>query len=185
MKQDEIGRFLCYVLRHKPDAVPMFSVDANGWGLLKNLTSKNISKQHILDAVATDEKGRFEVKETIQGPLIRCVYGHSLPHVNIQDATPNELPECLYHGTTQKAYNNIMKDGLKPMTRREVCLTSDISVAISNGMRYAKNVENLVVVKVENLSKIDGLRQVGVIWCCNHVSPDNLSYLDISNYHES
>lgn len=183
-KEDDVGRFLCYVLRHKPDAVPMFSIDNNGWGELKHLVSKDLPKQVILDAISRDTKGRFELKESPYGTLVRCVYGHSVPHVVIKSEKPIEIPNILYHGTTQKAFNRIKTQGLRTMSRNEVCLTDDISIAFSNGMRYAKNVENLVILGVNSPDTITSLRQVGKIWCCDFVPPNQLKYILPDTYKE-
>ena len=65
---------------------------------------------------------------------VRALYGHSVDvypdlHVGIP-------PETLYHGTSLDRLDNILKEGLKPMSRKFVHLSADIDTALKVGMRH-------------------------------------------------
>ena len=172
---EKTGKFLCYVLRHRPEVVPCLTVDTQGWAKLSNIISGNRTEQLLREAVKHDSKGRFEIREAVDGAYIRCLYGHSIPHVKITATrVPSNVPHYLYHGTTKDAFGKIKKEGLKPMSRNEVNLSSTMALAYSNGIRYAKSVENLVILAIESPSTILSLRCNGDIWCTDYVPPEYL-----------
>ena len=79
--------------------------------------------------IANSDKTRFE----IQGDRVRALYGHTIPmHISKEPIVP---PAILYHGTTHKAAQIILKDGLKPMKRQYVHLSVDTDTAIQVGKR--------------------------------------------------
>ena len=53
-----------------------------------------------------------------------------------EEAAP---PEILYHGTTHKAIESIMNEGLKPMNRQYVHLSTDVETAKLVGSRRDKD----------------------------------------------
>ena len=79
--------------------------------------------------IANSDKTRFE----IQGDRVRALYGHTIPmHISKEPIVP---PAILYHGTTHKAAQIILKDGLKPMKRQYVHLSVDTDTAVQVGKR--------------------------------------------------
>ena len=84
---------------------------------------------HLTYIIANSDKTRFE----IQGDRVRALYGHTIPmHISKEPIVP---PAILYHGTTHKAAQIILKDGLKPMKRQYVHLSIDTDTAIQVGKR--------------------------------------------------
>ena len=55
-------------------------------------------------------------------------------------------PKFLYHGTADRFLNSIMEEGLKPMSRLYVHLSTDIETAIRVGKRHG----NPVVLKIHS-----------------------------------
>lgn len=146
-KFDKLSIFLSLVLRHKPDAAGIF-LDEHGWANVEDLingiknTGRNINMPILEDIVETDSKQRYSFNE--DKTLIRANQGHSVPvDVNLEKMKP---PKFLYHGTADQFLNSIMEEGLKPMNRLYVHLSTDIETAIRVGKRHG----NPVVLKIHS-----------------------------------
>ncbi len=66
-----------------------------------------------------------------------------------------EVPDILYHGTSHALIKGILREGLKPMKRGYVHLTSTINEAVSNARRKKGN-PKIIVVDVKK-AIIDGV----------------------------
>lgn len=146
-KFDKLSIFLSLILRHKPDAAGIF-LDEHGWANVEDLingiknTGRNINMSILEDIVKTDSKQRYSFNE--DKTLIRANQGHSVPvNVNLEMMKP---PKFLYHGTADRFLKSIMEEGLKPMNRLYVHLSTDIETAIKVGKRHG----NPVVLKVHS-----------------------------------
>lgn len=142
----ELGKYLAYVLRHKPEDLDI-SLDKQGWTDLNvliekmNLKGWRVTKEDLIKVVEKDKKGRYSIKED----QIRANQGHSLPAVNPVE-TPTQPPKTLYHGTSPKSWAKIKVEGLNKMERHHVHLTEDYDVAYSVGKRYSKNEKPVILV---------------------------------------
>nr|WP_281244629.1 RNA 2'-phosphotransferase [Halopelagius inordinatus] len=91
--------------------------------------------------MATDPKGRFERA----GGRVRAAYGHSIDvdlDADGEDAdghpdSSESIPDALYHGTAPRNVDAIREEGLKPMGRREVHLSTSVDDAREVGSRHA------------------------------------------------
>ncbi|MGM0411615.1 MAG: RNA 2'-phosphotransferase [Bacillota bacterium] len=83
------------------------------------------------EPVKNDSKGRFSFLNNKE--RIRANYGHSIEGIN-PDYKTIKPHKFLYHGTTPKVKNDILKEGLKPMGRNYVHL----SVGIKEAKKVAK-----------------------------------------------
>ena len=96
-------------------------------GEYKNITRADI--KYIVDYQKID-KNRYTLFE--KDRYIKCNYGHSfIIERNLKFVTP---PDILYHGTSESVLQNIVEQGLLPLKRRYVYLTSEKSKA----MEYAE-----------------------------------------------
>ena len=145
-----LSKFLSLILRHKPEAVNL-SLDEYGYISINDLinsintNSKYTINHEILDTiVSTDEKQRYSYDST--KTRIRANQGHSIQvNLNLTQQTP---PEILYHGTSKSFLQSIFTDGLKPMSRQYVHLSSDITTAYKVGKRHCKNNEEPVILMI-------------------------------------
>lgn len=135
--QVQVSKTLSYALRHRPDAFGL-TLDAGGWTeltpLLTIMHERNVdsSKEEIEEIIANSDKKRFEFDDDCK--RIRATYGHSAIKIEF---TPVEPPPILYHGTSNAAWNqHIVYDGLKPMNRKYVHLSSDYGTAVKVGSRH-------------------------------------------------
>ncbi|MBQ2243943.1 MAG: RNA 2'-phosphotransferase [Bacteroidales bacterium] len=130
-KQCDMSRSstLAYYLRHDDT----YDFDPKGWRSVENLCGDlGFSLEELVDIVKNDQKGRFELDE--QMLRVRALYGHSVDvYPDLQVGIP---PETLYHGTSLDRLDNILKEGLKPMSRKFVHLSADIDTALKVGMRH-------------------------------------------------
>lgn len=137
MDYTKLSKEISYALRHAPWEYEL-ELDKEGFVPIQQLIDAinesgkypvpiNIGDlEHIIE---TSDKKRHE----IQGDKIRALYGHSVPmHISKEPTTP---PAILYHGTTHKALDAIMKYGLKPMGRQYVHLSVDTDTAVQVGKR--------------------------------------------------
>ena len=156
-QQTKISKTISYALRHRPDKFGL-NLDAEGWVPINDLikaASSNlgfaISQQDIEEIISLSEKKRFE----ISGDRIRATYGHSFDSkIEFQ---PVEPPEFLYHGTSPRAWEAIEQEGLKPMNRQYVHLSSDKATAEKVALRHDKKHVIILTVNSGQMHK-DGFK---------------------------
>ena len=141
-KSTDTSKFLSYVLRHEPEAIEL-SLDKEGWAVIDDLILRAgnkgyaLDKDLIFDVVESSEKKRFTISE--DGLRIRAAQGHSTQQVNIT-YVEKMPPDVLYHGTATRFIVQIRDQGLLPLSRQYVHLSSDEDTAIQVGQRYGKPV---------------------------------------------
>lgn len=137
MNYKKLSQEISYALRHAPWEYEL-ELDSEGFvptvQLLEAINENGkhgrpITVSDIEYIIANSDKTRFE----IQGDRVRALYGHTIPmHISKEPIVP---PAILYHGTTHKAAQIILKDGLKPMKRQYVHLSVDTDTAVQVGKR--------------------------------------------------
>ena len=135
-----LSKKMTYLLRH----VNGFT-DQEGWVSVERLVGELrkwfpwVRKEDVLYVVSRDEKGRYELK----GDKIRARYGHT---VNVKlDLPIAQDVEVLYHGTSCEAYKRILKEGIVPMRRKMVHLTTSEEEAIENAKRKGRCIKVIIV----------------------------------------
>ena len=165
------ARFLTFVLRHNPEAVPGLIMSNDGWVTVSSFVPEFLSENELQEIVDTDSKGRFEIRVFEAEKFIRCRYGHSVKSVNIDlNGSNSESVPDLFHATTVSAYESIKEQGICKMQRNMVHLSNDKQIAIENALRYAKTIDNIVLLKILNPSTLEGLiKASNNIWVVPHV----------------
>ena len=134
-----VSKLMSLILRHKPEQFDVL-LDAEGYASMDDLIRAlraSISDASLADVqrvVATIEpdKARF----SISGSDIRANYGHSLrERIAQQRVAP---PAVLLHGTSEGAVAGIRRDGIRPMRRQYVHLTTNPDLAGRVGGRHGK-----------------------------------------------
>lgn len=146
--ENNLSKELCYILRHHPEE---YNLKLNKYGYADiDLLSKriNIPIETIKEIVSRDKKTRY----TIKSDKIKCNFGHSISVELEPDST--KIPGILYHGTTRQNLSSINNQGIKPMSREYVHLTNDLNVAKQVGMRYARNINELIILKINVIEMI-------------------------------
>ncbi|MHA1269006.1 MAG: RNA 2'-phosphotransferase [Candidatus Helarchaeota archaeon] len=185
-KRVRLSKLLSLLLRHKPKIFNL-KLMKNGYTEIKldELVEKIkkqpnfewVSIEKIKAIIELDKKGRFEISDD----RIRARYGHSIPWIKI-DLEHENVPAFLYHGTTSSAYKKIKIEGIKPMGRNLVHLTSSINDARNIGKRHFRKHEHLILLKID----IYGLKSTGIevwkagknVYVCNHVPPTFISLIN-------
>lgn len=144
----KLSKEISYALRHKPEEYNL-SLDEEGYVFINDLLNSINSKKHysktitiddIYEVIRISDKKRLD----INNDMIRALYGHSVETViQKEEAIP---PDVLYHGTTHKAIELIMNEGLKSMNRQYVHLSTDIETAKLVGSRRDNNP---IVIKID------------------------------------
>lgn len=139
-QQIAASKTMSYALRHRPEEFGLV-LDKEGWVDVKTFRAAlaghkggvSLTEEDIAQIIAGSEKKRFE----ISGRKIRATYGHSTENkIELSPAVP---PAVLYHGTSNRALDFIRKDGLLPMNRQYVHLSSDVATARKVGERHDRN----------------------------------------------
>ena len=130
-----VSKYMSYLLRHNPQNL---KIDLEGFVDIDELLAKlrlliPVDKTLVVDTAGMSDKKRFEIR----GNKVRGLYGHTIP-VRIEHEE-DKLVRILYHGTTESAAQRILKEGLEPMRRRSVHLSSTIEGAIYVGLRRTKH----------------------------------------------
>jgi putative RNA 2'-phosphotransferase len=139
------SKLLSYLLRHRPESIGL-QLDAAGWADIDELIrcanahGKQLSRELIEEAVATNSKNRFAL--SADRTRVRANQGHSIP-VDLGLA-PVAPPDHLYHGTATRFLDSIMSTGLHSRSRQHVHLSGDRETAVKVGQRHGKPVVLLV-----------------------------------------
>lgn len=144
-----LSRTMTYALRHNPDEFGI-TLDEDGYtdliALYNGLKTKDylshLKLYHIVYVVEEDLKKRFDALDG----MIRARYGHTVPCRILKKPTAPHI--FLYHTTNALNKDNIKFDGLLPMQRQYVHLTSEIGDAQNRGI---KNYADYSIIKVSSL----------------------------------
>ncbi|RLE81313.1 MAG: RNA 2'-phosphotransferase [Thermoprotei archaeon] len=135
-----LSKLLSAILRHIPDSVGI-KLDSEGFvkipALVRAIKERWprrelyswLHEEHVRAVAELCPKQRFEIK----GDKIRARYGHSIK-VDIRLVEDNNVT-VLYHGTSREVLSRILKEGLKPMKRLKVHMTTSIEDALINARR--------------------------------------------------
>ncbi len=136
-----ISKLMSLVLRHKPETIGL-QLDENGWANVQELIEKINASGTTVDAVTinmvvdTNDKKRFAFNE--DKTKIRASQGHSIEvKLNLKTVLP---PDILYHGTTDRFLESILKTGLTKQQRQHVHLSELLATAKTVGSRHGKPV---------------------------------------------
>jgi putative RNA 2'-phosphotransferase len=179
MPQDltRLSRVVSHALRHEPWLYEL-ELDGEGWtnvdALLVALRQEfpgwaDLSEQDLADMIRVSSKQRHEMANG----RIRALYGHSLPEkLSKRAATP---PAILFHGTAPATVSIIQREGLKPMRRQFVHLSTNREDAIAVGKRKAQEPIILAVRSGEASAAgvvfYEGNERV---WLADHVPPEHI-----------
>lgn len=176
----ELSKEISYALRHAPWEYEL-ELDAEGFVPIKQLLfalNESEKYEHSIDMadlehiIKISEKKRHE----IVADKIRALYGHSVPQM-IQK-TAGTPPAILYHGTTHKALESILKEGLKPMRRQFVHLSIDTDMATQVGKRRDSSP---VILQIDTVKAEDAGVHFYIgnerVWLCDFIPADTLTIL--------
>lgn len=136
-----ISKLMSLVLRHHPAAIGL-QLDENGWANVQELVQKlnangtQVDLATIITVVETNDKKRFGLNA--DKTMIRANQGHSIEvDLNLKPSIPSGI---LYHGTTERFLDAILKEGLTKQQRQHVHLSQQIETAKAVGARHGKPV---------------------------------------------
>lgn len=169
---ERLSKFISMILRHKPEVIGI-TLDEHGWAdvdeLIKgiNETGEEVefSKDTLEAIVKTDKKQRYSFSQ--DKTLIRANQGHSIP-VDVE-LEKKEPPKVLYHGTGSRFVKSIQEQGLLPMERLYVHLSTDVETATNVGKRHGTPV--IFKVNTEQMQKdgYDFFQSVNGVWLTKEV----------------
>ncbi len=142
-QRKRLSKFLSYVLRHQPGSAGL-TLDDRGFCAIDEVVAAARKGTRVtieradLEALAeppTDPaaKQRFQ----IEGDFIRAGHGHTVAIDGYREVTPDR---ALFHATTAAAMPAIERDGLLPMARQKVHLSSDRAITVEAARRRSPRV---------------------------------------------
>lgn len=177
-RQIRVSKFLSKVLRHQPELLQL-TLAPGGWvdvdALLDGCRSHDfpITRDELEHIVSASDKQRFSFDET--GMRIRANQGHSTEvKLALEQVIP---PDVLYHGTSERALDTVLRDGLHRMSRHHVHLTADLNTARSVGSRRGRPVVLSVDAAAMQDSGFVFFRSVNGVWLTDNVPPFYLKRL--------
>ena len=183
MDYEKISKFISLVLRHKPQAANLV-LDKYGYAKVTELVAgvkkkyPEFNKEVLVEIVETDEKQRYSFKDN--GKLIRANQGHSFPvDLGLEAQQP---PLLLFHGTSTKYLDSIMKQGIISKSRQYVHLSKDVDTAYTVGLRHGA-VPVILIVSAEQMWK-DGYKfflSDNGVWLVDEVPPQYFTLWHIHN----
>lgn len=169
---ERISKFISMILRHRPEVIGI-TLDEHGWAdvneLIKGINDTGeeveFSKATLETIVKTDKKQRYSFSQ--DKTLIRANQGHSIP-VDVE-LEKKEPPKVLYHGTGSRFVKSIQEQGLLPMERLYVHLSTDVETATNVGKRHGTPV--IFKVNAEQMQKdgYDFFQSVNGVWLTKEV----------------
>lgn len=127
-----VSKHMALLLRHAPDRAGLV-LDPEGYvGLDELATALGVDAATVRAVVAHVEP--HKQRYAIEGDCVRANYGHSIAERIAHEAA--EPPALLLHGTTRAALDAIRVQGLVPMRRQFVHLTTERALALSVGARH-------------------------------------------------
>lgn len=173
----EISKLVSYWLRHNPADADLF-VDDFGWvnmaDLLNSLKLRGheFSSEDLLKLNLGFDKVRWEID--LEKNKIRATHGHSFRVLlNEKIETP---PQILYHGSFISSFGSILIDGLKPMNRQFVHLSSNVETALEVAKRHGRPM--IITVDSESFNKDGGIfyKTSENVWLTSMVPPGYLAF---------
>ena len=170
MNDIKVSKYLSYILRHHPEDANI-ELDEHGYTSVETLIRNikyDITMQDLERIVREDEKKRYSFNN--DKTKIRANQGHSV-FVNLD--LPNSVPpEILFHGTSKSHINDIMRDGIKPMSRIKVHLSKDYGTAVNVGSRHGKPVVLKVLANKAWESGVEFQLTENGYWLTDYISPE-------------
>jgi putative RNA 2'-phosphotransferase len=169
-----ISKFLSKYLRHRPGDIGL-TLDEGGWVDVDELLEAcwraglPVTRAELEHVVAANDKQRF----TLVDNRIRANQGHSV-QVDL-GLTPVQPPELLYHGTIAANLPSIRAEGLRPMNRHDVHLSSDVDTARRVGARRGKPIVLTVQAKAMHGEGYEFRISENGVWLVREVPPRFLS----------
>jgi putative RNA 2'-phosphotransferase len=171
-----LSKFLSFVLRHQPDSIGL-TLDPQGWASIDELLINSaaagtpISRADLMRVVETSEKKRFVL--SVDKRRIRAAQGHSIP-VDL-GLSPQSPPTVLYHGTSTRFLNAILREGIRPLSRQQVHLSIDTEAARRVGQRHGKPIVLLVEALRMHENGFSFFLSENGIWLTDYVPPEYLA----------
>ena len=147
-----LSKLMSYILRHDPGAAGV-RLSGDGWADIGDLVRgirtvwrnregyRWVTEEHVYAVAALDPKGRFEVSDG----RIRARYGHNRGLGVRIEYSSDTSSTTLYHGTTVDRLPSIMREGIRPMRRMYVHLSTSVEDAAQTASRHGGRVVVLEV----------------------------------------
>lgn len=137
---------LARLLRHCPESYGC-TVDEHGWADIDRvIPGTGLSRERIEEVVSAGT--RYEISE--DGGRIRAHHGHSSTIGSIRYEPASDVPDILYHGTSEESWRKIREYGsIEPMRRVMVHLSDTPEKA--NAVAKRHGVPVILVVDVRSM----------------------------------
>jgi putative RNA 2'-phosphotransferase len=171
----KLSQVISHALRHEPWLYEL-ELDTEGWVSLNSLVDslrlqhkdwKDLSENDVVLMINSSDKRRHEILNN----RIRALYGHSLPgKLKKTEAIP---PNILFHGTSPKSAETIKLEGIKPMNRQYVHLSTNQEIAYQVGKRKSSHPIILTIQSFQAYSKgVKFYEGNEMVWLSDYIAPE-------------
>jgi len=170
--KDDKSKKLAFLLRHDTS----YNFDSQGWRDISDLTKNHgYTLSELVEIVKTDSKGRYELD--LGKTKIRAVQGHSIPGIDLK-LSSSIPPPFLYHGTSSRFIDSILKDGIQKRSRNHVHLSADKETAKKVGSRHGGKTV-IIEIDTEKMlnSGIEFFQAANGVWLVDFV--DKIFFNDV------
>lgn len=166
-----LSKALARLLRHRAPEEGL-TIDDEGFASLELVASVlGVSELKIREVIDSPDELRFQ---HLNGK-IRALYGHSLP-VHLEPIISASTPHTLYHGSNWLALDSLVIEGIQPMGRTHVHLSTSVNEAITIARRRGSP----VVLEIEADNGLNATPVADGLWIAPRVTPDKLRILNPS-----
>lgn len=172
MDEVKLSKFISLILRHQPEVINI-KLDEKGWAnvdeLINGINQKgyHIDVEILSEIVTNNNKQRFTFND--DKTKIRANQGHSIDvDVELEEAIP---PDILYHGTSSKYVESIMKEGIRKQDRNYVHLSQDEKTAVMVGKRHGSPVVLRINARQMSMDGITFYQSKNKVWLTEYIDP--------------
>ena len=177
-EETRLSKLMALVLRHQPDRVGI-ELDEHGAVDIDELTDavadlagwEFLRPEHIIQLVKSCPRERFQMDE--EKHTVRASYGHSLDREVVYE--PSDPPAKLYAGMSDVEAEAAREEGLLPVDRQYVHLSTTPRIAYEVGSRH---VDDPVVLAIDTVAAgekgVVFYRATDEIWLTKGITPEFL-----------
>ncbi|MFH1821252.1 MAG: RNA 2'-phosphotransferase [Methanobacteriota archaeon] len=172
-QRERLSKLMAFLLRHDTaiERTPDGFVNVEKLTDIIRRKVHWVKPHHIREVAVFDTRSRYE----LNGELIRARYGHS---VDVKLDLPEADLDVLYYAVAPEASAQTLSEGLKPLDRKMVHLSTTVDNALEVGRSHTENPVLLAVdVKRAKEMGVKILRASDRVYLAQSIPPECLKVL--------
>lgn len=178
-RDKKLSKYLSKLLRHQPERIGI-ELSIDGWvdvdALLGGCRANGVAieRDDLIRIATSPTNRRYELDAA--GQPVRARYGHSVPLAGRRVANPP--PTLLFHGTADFNVEGILNDGIVPMGREMVHLSTTREQAERVGRRHGRAIVLSIDAAGAATAGAEFYEMSETVWQTDWVEPTFISVAD-------